>query len=103
MTIIKNISEMIEEELEDAEKYAKDALMHKDDDRDLAQAFFELSTEELRHANILHEQVVRLIKKHRAEKGDPPAVMQAVWDYLHKKHIEEATEIRRYHEQFENG
>ena len=103
MTIIKNLAEKIKDELEDAEDYAKRAIKHKDDDRELAQAFYELSTEELRHANLLHEQVVRFIKRHRAEKGEPPAAMQAVWDYLHEEHIEEANEVRLYLEQFKNS
>ena len=34
------------------------------------------------------------IAKHRAEKGEPPAEMMAVWNYIHEKNMAKAAEIR---------
>ena len=90
MKIIKKLAEMIEEELEDAEKYAKCSLKHRDDDPELSHVFHELATEEMRHADMLHGEVVKLIEKHKHEHGDPPAAMLAVWEYVHERNIEKA-------------
>lgn len=94
MKIIKQISEMIEDELEGAEEYIKCALKHKEDNPGLAKVFYEISVQEMHHVNMLHTEVTNLIQKHRREHGEPPAPMQAVYDYLHEKQIEEAAEIK---------
>lgn len=102
MTIIKKVSEMIQEELEDACNYAKCALKYKDDYPSLAKAFYQLSTEESEHARILHGEVVKLIESYRRDNGEPPEAMQAVYDYLHEQQIEKANKARMYQEQFKN-
>ena len=94
MQMISKLSDMIEEELNDAEKYINCALNHKEDYPDLAAAFSKLSNEEMNHVNILHEQVVNLISAYRKEHGEPPEKMQWVYDYIHKKHMEHASKIK---------
>jgi hypothetical protein len=88
------LSEMIEEELNDAEKYINHAINHKEENSSLADTFYKLSVEEMGHANTLHDQVVKIILDYRKEHGDPPEKMQWVYDYLHKKHIEHANKIK---------
>lgn len=100
MKQIKKISEMIEEELEGAEEYAKAALMHKTDNPNLAKTFYDIANEEMRHVDMLHGEVVRMIETHKREHGAPPAAMQAVYDYLHERQIEEAKEVRTYLAEF---
>lgn len=94
MLAIKKLSGKIKGELKDAEEYARCALETKEEDRELADLYYRLSSEELGHMEKLHEQVVRLINKYRAEVGEPPADMKAVYDYLHMENIEEARSIR---------
>lgn len=100
MEVIRVLSEQIGEELEDAEKYVKLALLHQHTHPELAKTYYDLSTEEMHHVDMLHANVTRLIEKHRKEHGEPPAPMQAVYDYLHEKHIDEANEIKVYQAQY---
>ena len=96
MKLIQKISDMIDGELEGASDYGKEAVKYKDDNPMLAKTFYEIATQELQHVNLLHEQVVKLIEEHRRTKGDPPASMMAVYDYLHEKQIEKANKAKSY-------
>lgn len=100
MTLIKQLSDMIEEELEGAEDYAKGAVMHKDDNPGLAKVFYEISLDEMRHINMLHEEVSTMITEYRREHGEPPGMMMAVYNYLHEKHIDRANKVKMYQSQY---
>lgn len=91
MKVIKNLVSDIREEMEGAEHYAKLATQYKDDDRQLADMYYKMSTVEVDHVNALHEQAVRLIKE---SKTPAPAPMQAVWDWEHEKMIDTIARIR---------
>lgn len=94
MKIIKDTCDYIDEELHDAEKYIKRALEVKQDYPELAELFNMLSSEEMKHMQMLHNQVVKLIDNYRKTEGEPPASMLAVYDYLHQKFIDHAKEIK---------
>lgn len=94
MKIIKCLSELISEELHDAEKYIDLAMKWRNDEPDTADLFAELSAEEMGHVDKLHDEVTELIEEYRKEHGEPPKDMMVLWDYLHEQHIAKATEIR---------
>ena len=87
MKEIKLLMEHIEDELDDAHTYAELAVEYKHDDPELADLFYRLSGEEMNHMNALHKAVVS------RKKGEPPAAMMAVYEYLDKRDIERAENV----------
>ncbi len=103
MKLIRELEELIEDEISDIEKYAKMAAELKAQRPSLAQALYTISTQEDTHQAALHSEVVKLIEEHKRTHGEPPAPMMAVYDYLHKRHIEKLAEARRYQEVYKTG
>lgn len=94
MKIIEKLSDMISEEIEDAEKYARCAIMNKEEMPELAETFYKLSADEMGHMTMLHDQVTRIISNFRRQNGEPPADMLAIYNYLHAKQIDKASEVK---------
>ena len=94
MKIIKCLSQLIEEEMSDADKYIDLAVKWKAEEPDTADLFYELSLEEMGHMDKLHEEVVELIDEYRKEHGEPPKDMMVLYDYLHEMHIKTAMQIK---------
>ena len=91
MKQIKKIVEQIQEELEGANDYAKLAVQLKGSDPRLAETYASMAEQELNHVNRLHDEAVRLIN---AYPDEPPAAMQAVWDWEHDRMTSHAAAIR---------
>ena len=94
MKLIKCISEKIEGEIKDACEYIDLAMKYKTDCPDTADVFYELSLSELEHMNKLHTEAVELIDEYRKEHGEPPKEMLVLYDYLHERHIGDATQVK---------
>lgn len=94
MKIIKWLAENIQEEINDAEKYAKKAQECKEAFPDMVDTFLTLSRQEVNHANMLHGLAEKTIKDYRAAKGEPPAPMQAIYDWEHEKMIDGMTRVK---------
>lgn len=88
MRIIKKMTQQMKEEIAGAKEYAKLAIHYKTEQPTLAKAYYDMSNDELKHADTLHTEVVKLIEKQRAIET-PPSVMLELWDYEHKEYIEE--------------
>lgn len=94
MKKIAMIVEDIREELRGAEHYAKLATQYKHEDEDLADAYATMANQELSHVDALHTQVVRVIKKHRAEGNAPPAGMMEVWNFEHERMVDSVAKVK---------
>lgn len=99
MEVIKKLSEKIDDELEDAQKYIKCAYNHRETNPQLAELYYKLSLEEMNHANLLHDAVVRVIEDYKKDH-EVPQGMQVLYDYLHNRHIAWANKIKAKQESY---
>jgi hypothetical protein len=100
MKIIKDLSDMIADELDGAAHYARYAIQHKVDHPELASVLYDISKQEMHHVNLLHDEVVKVIKSYREKHGEPPAAMQAIYDWQHARQIEDAKEVKILQDQY---
>ena len=94
MKLIEELSDKIEEEIEDAESYAKLALEQKDTNKALADVFNKLSGEELGHMTMLHNEVVKIIENYKKTNGEPPANMMDRYEYMNRRHMKDVARVR---------
>ena len=99
MEIIKQISEKIDSELHDAEKYIKCAYKVDEKYPQLADVYYKLSLEEMNHVTMLHDMVVKIINDYK-QRNAVPEGMQILYDYLHDRQIKWAAKIKSKQEQF---
>lgn len=99
MEIIKRISEKIDEELHDAEKYIKCAYKVEEEFPQLADTYYHLSLEEMKHVTMLHDSVVAIINDYKKDH-EVPEGMQVLYDYLHNRQIKWAAKIKAKQDQY---
>lgn len=100
MKLIQELSDYIDEEINDAIKYVKLAMEIREDYPTIAENIYKISEDEMRHMTILHSQVVSVIEDYRRKNGEPPEAMKILYDIMHKKHIQHAAEARAYQSMF---
>lgn len=99
MEIIRKLTEKIDDELIDAEKYIKCAFKVEEEYPQLADTYYQLSLEEMKHVTMLHDQVVAIIEEYK--KDNPvPEHMKMLYDYLHEKQIRWAAKIKAKQEEY---
>lgn len=103
MKLIEKLTEKISDEICDARKYVKMAMEYRDEYPDMARTLYGISLEETEHMNRLHDIVVEIIAQYRKTNGEPPASMLAVYDYLHKKQIDKAAEVKSMQDMYKAG
>ena len=99
MEIIRRISEKIDEELHDAEKYIKCAYKVEEEYPQLADTYYQLSLEEMKHVTMLHDAVVKIINDYKRD-NEVPESMQILYDYMHDRQIKWASKIKAKQEQY---
>lgn len=102
MKLIRDLEELIEEEIHDVKKYARMAAEVKHDHPALAQVLYTISAQEDGHQAAIHGEVVKIIEQYRKTNGEPPAAMLAVYDFIHKRSIDKLADARRYQEVYKN-
>lgn len=100
MQVIKCLSENIECTLDAAEENIKKAVRYKDEFPVAAKAFYTQSTILMDSIKGQHDAVVALIEAYRKEKGEPPAPMMAIYNYMHERHINKAAAIKNLQEMY---
>lgn len=90
---IRYFAEGIREELDDAEKYAREAVKHAEDPDD-ANTYADLSRQELGHANRLYEMAARHIEKAKDAGIHPTEAEQAVWDWEHERMLDRTAHVK---------
>ena len=94
MREIKKLVHQIEDEIRDAEKYAKCAVELRETRPDLARVYVQLAGQEMEHMQALHTAVTTLIEEERRTNGDPPPGMLEAYDIIHEWQIAHAAEVR---------
>ena len=100
MKVIKCLSESIESTLDMAEDNIKSAIKYKEEFPIAAKAFYTQSMTLMDSIKGQHDAVATIIGEYRKEKGDPPAPMMAIYDYMHERHINKAAAIRSLQEMY---
>lgn len=95
MTRIKNLADKMKDEICSAKDYAEEYLTFKAKDNSTwATRYKEMSQEELKHANYIHERAVEEIEELR-KVYTPPEEMLEKWDHEHKEYIEKVAWIKQ--------
>lgn len=94
MRKIKELVERIDDELCSAEEYAERFIEYKaDGENSMATKFQEMATQEMSHANTIHDIAVKEIEKVSAV-FNAPAEMRERWDKSHTDYIARAARIK---------
>lgn len=97
------LSEMIGDTIECAEEYIEEAINVREDFPEVSKALYSLSENEMSNMSILHSAVTKVIQDYRNTHGEPPEPMMAVYDYLHKKHIDNAAKVKAMQQMYKEN
>lgn len=100
MKKIEKLEKQIHEEYGDAEKYITCALLNKEENSELADLYYWLSQEEVKHAEKLHAMVVDIINTYKKEHSEPPEAMMTLYRILHERDVEYATKVKMMIQQY---
>lgn len=92
MRKIEMLVDEMRKELDGALEYARKVIEYSKTDKELSDTYRQLARQEVNNSDMLHDAAVRIIRDYGSDKEIPPA-MQAIWDYEHKKLIEQKADI----------
>lgn len=90
----------ISEEIDDVEKYAKQAIKWKDVRSDIAEGFMSLSKQEAAHYQSLHDMVVKLIKYAADDQNALSDEEMAIYAFLKDMETERYCKAKEYQEMY---
>lgn len=100
MKVIKDVCEDIEQILDKAEDYIKKAILYQTDFPAISKVYYNKSIARMNDIKDFHDQIVIFINSYRQEKGEPPAPMMAIYNYLHERQINMTTAVRALQESY---
>lgn len=86
--------EVMQKELETAEKYAKKAVEYKAEDKAVAETLDAIAGQKQEAVEKMHTHIERIIKEYNAEHGQPPAPMMMIWKWEHEKIMDQSARIK---------
>ena len=93
MKAIQIIIDHMDDTLEEAHSYYKDYVLFKDEFPKMSSLALEMANVHLNLYNKWHEVVVSMISDYKSKSGELPPTMKALYDYEHKKLVEEFDEL----------
>lgn len=100
MDRLKLLFSLIDDELADSMKYGEKAMKYKDTNPAMAELFYSLSLEEIKHKNMLHNQLVKEMRDYVDLHPEKETEINAVYDLLNERQIEWENSIRGYQATF---
>ena len=100
MERLKLLFSLIDDELADSMKYGEKAMHYKDIDYAMAELFYSLSLEEMKHKNMLHNQLVKEMQECIENHPERDIEIHAVYDVLNERQVEWENSIRHYQSAF---
>ena len=100
MTGIEELFEKVDEELSDAMEYAEKAMNHKAEHPAKAEMFYSLSLEELKHKNMLMNQIVKDLQTCIEKHPEKEEYLRAMYEMGNKRAIKWENAIRVYQNMF---
>jgi hypothetical protein len=94
MKILKDLIAKAEDTLDEIEWYAKEALILRNEHKELSDVYIKIAESHVSIYNMLHERMVALIGEQRKTGTPPPVGMLEIWNYEHEKLIKEFSEAK---------
>lgn len=94
--------EQIDDELDDARDYAKDAMHCREHYPEMAQAYIKLSGDELQHAQILQGVVTQMIAARKKEQPIHDDVCRLT-DWIKACQLERMHDVKKMHEAYQSA
>ena len=96
MDTIKKLLDLIDDELEDAMTYAEKAVKCKATHPEMAEMFFSLSLDELKHKGMLQNHLQRAVKECAEKYPEKAEAVQTLYDFEMDRNISWENSIRQY-------
>ena len=96
MERLKLLFSLIDDELADSMKYGEKAMRYKDTDSAMAELFYSLSLEEIKHKNMLHNQLIKEMENCINNYPEKEMEVHAVYDVLNERQVEWENSVRNY-------
>ena len=90
----------MERTLDAAEENIKMAIKYKEEFPIAAKAFYNQSVLLMDSIKGQHDAAVSLIEWYKKEKGEPPAPMMTIYNYLHERNISKAAAVKNLQDMY---